>query len=571
MKKQHLNHLFSLLGILLLVNLAFMPLQALGEEGKKITSITVSGNEAIQTVEIMAHITSQVGEILDENKVRDDLQSIYKTGSFYDVSTQFKENKKGVDVNFAVIENPVVKEIVIEGNTKFTDEELRKLVRSKEGEMLNSVVLEQDLVNLQKKYHDAGYVMAKVDNLGFAVDNKLTIQIFEGNIIEAITAVGNKKTRESVITRNFSKNIIDQPFNVKLVQRGMQNVYNTGFFEDVNMTLEDGSAPDRKKLVVNVKEGKTAVGTIGGGYSSDDGMTGIIQLTEKNFRGNGSQVGIRWEFGGANEYSLSYSNPWIDDKHTSFGISIYDEEHDKEKDIFNTEHDYEEKVKGISVVVGRPIGNFSRASLRLTHKNSEADWESATNGGTREQFYKYYDGGNINSATIAFTRDTRDDVMNPRHGHYNELRSQSGGYILGGDYDYTKFETDLRKYIPVSKKDSLAIRLFGGTAFGDVPDVELFEIGGADTLRGYDDDQFEGKKAATLSVEYRKTFNKRFQGVVFADAGGVWESEIGEITDGIKTSVGVGVRVVTPLGPLRLDYAVGEEDNKVHFSFGHTF
>ncbi|MGM9570692.1 MAG: outer membrane protein assembly factor, partial [bacterium] len=362
MKKQRLNHLFSLVGILMLVNLAFMPLQALGEEGKKITSITVSGNEAIQTVEIMAHITSQVGEVLDENKVQDDLQSIYKTGSFYDVSTQFKENKNGVDVNFAVIENPVVKEIVIEGNTKFTDEELRKLVRSKEGEMLNSVVLEQDLINLQKKYHDAGYVMAKVDNLGFAVDNKLTIQIFEGNIIEAITAVGNKKTRESVITRNFSKNIIDQPFNVKLVQRGMQNVYNTGFFEDVNMTLEDGSAPDRKKLVVNVKEGKTAVGTIGGGYSSDDGMTGIIQLTEKNFRGNGSQVGIRWEFGGANEYSLSYSNPWIDDKHTSFGISIYDEEHDKEKDIFNTEHDYEEKVKGISVVVGRPIGDFSRIS-----------------------------------------------------------------------------------------------------------------------------------------------------------------------------------------------------------------
>ena len=93
MKKQRLNHLFSLLGILLLVNLAFMPLQALGEEGKKITSITVSGIEAIQTVDIMADITSQVGEILDENKVRDDLQSIYKTGSFYDVSTQFKENK----------------------------------------------------------------------------------------------------------------------------------------------------------------------------------------------------------------------------------------------------------------------------------------------------------------------------------------------------------------------------------------------------------------------------------------------------------------------------------------------
>ena len=103
----------------------------------------------------------------------------------------------------------------------------------------------------------------------------------------------------------------------------------------------------------------------------------------------------------------------------------------------------------------------------------------------------------------------------------------------------------------------------------------IFTLGGADNLRGYEDDEFRGNKMYAATVEYRYPIAKKIQGVVFVDAGNAWGGvENIPWYDGnnkIHYSGGIGFRITTPIGPVRLDYGEGTEGGKFHFSFGGKF
>jgi outer membrane protein insertion porin family len=86
----------------------------------------------------------------------------------------------------------------------------------------------------------------------------------------------------------------------------MQKVYNTGYFEDVNMKLNPGKEPNSVVLEATVVEQKTGTFSIGGGYSEADGLIGIIEVGDNNFRGTGDKVKIHWEFGGNAGYNNNY-------------------------------------------------------------------------------------------------------------------------------------------------------------------------------------------------------------------------------------------------------------------------
>ena len=121
----------------------------------------------------------------------------------------------------------------------------------------------------------------------------------------------------------------------------------------------------------------------------------------------------------------------------------------------------------------------------------------------------------------------------------------------------------------------LALRLQGGYIDGDVSYGNLFDLGGSNTLRGYEDDQFKGKKMYAATLEYRFPIAKKVQGVLFTDGGSTWGIDNGQIPwyeddDGFQWSCGVGLRLQTPIGPIRLDYGHGDK-NKFHFSFGTQF
>ena len=183
--------------------------------------------------------------------------------------------------------------------------------------------------------------------------------------------------------------------------------------------------------------------------------------------------------------------------------------------------------------------------------------------------------GKTNSLSLTHVFDNRDNYFNPTRGYRYSVTGQWAGHGLGGDFDFYKVNAEGRFYKKLKNNHVLALRVMGGYANGEIGYSELFSLGGAYNLRGFEDDQFKGSNMYAATLEYRFLIIKKVDGVVFTDVGNAWgidESRIPWYHDSNKVhwSTGVGLRVQTPIGPIRLDYAHGDK-NKFHFSFGGQF
>ncbi|MFW5866391.1 MAG: BamA/TamA family outer membrane protein [Armatimonadota bacterium] len=190
-------------------------------------------------------------------------------------------------------------------------------------------------------------------------------------------------------------------------------------------------------------------------------------------------------------------------------------------------------------------------------------------------------GGRVNSLKLGLIEDSRDVRSNPTAGSLTSLTFEQAGALLGGGTEFGKVQVDHRRYYGLGR-DVVALRLMGGTTFGSPPLFESFSVGGANTLRGYEPDRWRGESLLLLNAEYRKRINDSLTAVGFVDAGSAYGGTFETIVPGFRiqasdqefephVGVGAGVRVVTPIGPIRLDWGFGEEGSQAHFSFGHTF
>lgn len=553
----------------------FAPASAADIAGKTVTAVKITGMSTVGENAVLAAVKTKVGDKADPETVKQDLQAIYELGYFFDVVANFTEVPEGIQVVYTVMENPQLNEIVIKGNTKVSTEKIKELLTIKPGAVLNAKTLNDNMRAIEQYYHDQGFILAKVNDVAMGSGGVLTISVNEG-VLEGITVKGNDKTKTNVITREI-KLKTGESFNVKDARRSMQKVYNLGYFEDVNMKLNPGKEPNAVVLETSVVEQKTGTFSIGAGYSKADGMVGIIELGDNNFRGTGDKVKVHWEFGGNGgnkNYEFGYTKPWLDDKQTSLGFTVYDmtnEYSDYEHgDLLSS---YDKERKGWDITLGRPSGEYIQNYISF--KNRKDIWKEAVDGvdySTDPDYTGYIDDnfGLTRSVTLTRVFDSRDNVFNATEGRRYSLSAEFAGKALGGDFNYNKYTAEARQYLKVGKEQVVALRLTAGYADGHMPDSGRFAVGGADTLRGYEDDEFKGDKMLAATAEYRFPVAKKVQGVVFTDIGNAWDGEGYKLND-LEASAGVGLRITTPIGPIRLDYAQGSEGGKTHFSFGGQF
>lgn len=570
--------------------------------GKLITGLSISGVTAQQQADLLPILTERVGDAVSVDGVFRDVTNLGNTGYFSEVNPVFTTVPEGVKLDFAVTVNPITTGVSFEGNTVYTSEVLTKFMDIQPGQVLNSVYVGQKIQGINAAYARDGYMLAHVDGIRVDDQGMLHVHIVEG-IVEDIIPAGNKKTRDKVITREFVQKK-GKPFNKFLVRRSVERVYNLGFFDDVNVRMLPGEQdPNNVIIEIDVLEHKTGTITLGAGYSKSDGLMGIIEFGEENFRGTGDKFKVHWEIGGKKKYKnyqISYLKPWIDSKGTSLGFSFFnrEDEYTDYNEDGNEVAEYNKKSRGFNISFGRQTGEYTRDYLTLesrkdTYKfdpdeNSENGFRYDMNGeraatysyapnGTynfRDDNYREKNFGRINSITWQKVYDSRDNIYDPTRGRRISYTAQWAGHGLGGDFDFYKFTAEARMYKKLGAKNVLAFRARGGFIQGDAPYSQLFTLGGADSLRGYEDDQFRGKYMYNATLEFRFPIVKKVSGVLFTDIGDAWDAPNVTWYNSKKTfnyGVGAGVRVTTPIGPVKLDYGVGKHKNKFHFSFGTQF
>ena len=553
-----------------------------------VVGVGVSGNKQVASNFILSVVETKVGEPLDRELVQKDIDNIYGLGFFSLVDVSLSPQSGGVYVEYEVVENPTIKEIVFEGNTVYPSDELMELVFSKPGSVFNRVFFRHDLQRIKEKYEKDGYTLVRMEDVTFE-DGVVKIKIVEPRVGDIIIQ-GNKRTKTFVIEREILLKKGDL-FNAVLVRHSLNKLNQLGFFEDVSLGFEPNEEnPNMVNLVFTVTEQKTTKVGLSIGHGSSSGWTGGATLTESNYKGLGQQAEIGFETGDREQYWVSFTEPYMDQEYYSWKVGVYKRSWEDLEDYEDgdLQHYYDEDKKGFYFGIGKKFRSDEKLSWYALLDWHDVEIFNVRNPdetpGTMVDDEDRVGTNYSITGTLTYT-DLVKFISYPDGAVY-KLNVEQGYFEpdTGSEMEYTKYWIEARYYRPlkdflsgimdnldIGSEDNpviFASRLRYGSSSGQVPWAEQYFLGGSNDLRGYNDDEFEGDEMALLNAELRVPIKDAFSVVLFYDTG--MASDNFSFSD-MKDAYGFGIRVRTPLGNLRLDVAEGEYETTTHFGFGEMF
>lgn len=520
----------------------------------RVVSVDVEGNRAVSEEEILAVVKIKAGDVLSESEAKEKVAALLELGTFSNAVARLEPTAGGRKLVIVVEEYPQVKGYQFDGNTVFTDEELSAMVSLKPGETLDTNVLDQDLAAILKAYEAGEYAVALSD-VSLSADGYVKVSIAEQRLGQ-IVIEGNEKTQREVIERELDL-VEGDLVNFAEIRDNLSKLYRLGIFSEIVPSLEASSEEGVVDLKLELTEARTGSFAAGIGYNSADGFLGYLEASENNLLGRNLRLALSLEVGkGAQNYALSFANPWMDNERTSLEAAIYSRSGQRVG--------YTETRQGGNLAVGRPVTDDTRVDLTLKVEQTRNTWDGEAPEGVSS-------GGATRSVGFRVLNDTRDDVTDPRAGGVLKGSTELAGGLLGGDYDFNKYEFQATRFFSIKPNQTVGLRLGYGTSTGELPSHEMYEIGGSETVRGYRYREFLGSSMLYGNAEYRYRINDTVQAVAFADVGDAWtEGGPVKLSD-LKTGYGIGVRITTPIGVIRLDYGMGRTDGNLYFSLGQTF
>jgi outer membrane protein insertion porin family len=553
-----------------------------------VNSIEIYGNRYTTREEILNMIPVKTGGYFSKRKVLEGQKNILNSGYFREVTPEVYKYGEGVLVRYNLSENPVITGINIYGNTVYSTEELMKGIKTEPGKIYNLNTLREDKDGIIAKYHEAGYALTELANIGLNDSYELEIYLSEGVVrdIQFRKMVTKQKGARRQATDNDLKTkdyVIERQlefkegevFDYNKYQESIKNLMKLGNFKNIKPEYKSiPGDPDGRIVVMLFDEERTASLQGALSYGSEVGFLGSLSIKDTNYKGKGQDLGLTYERSDSDysKFSLDFQDPWIKDTdRISWGWSLYKSQYeDDDSELF-----YDVNTYGFKVNAGKGLTKKVRVSLGTKAEYITEDDED----GDRTDEY------GLVSIFPAITYDTRNHFWNPTEGEYAKLQVE-GGYAGGYDADiFGNTTLELRKYHRgFWKTNTFAYRAIGGIMTDSTKESQRFRVGGGSTLRGYDGGYYKGTKKLTFTLENRSQINDVLGFVLFVDAGRAWDQNgrdtsyehDDDFPNDIGIGAGVGMRLNTPLGPLRFDFGwpVGDTDDsgmQFYFNMGHTF
>ncbi|MCC7492344.1 MAG: BamA/TamA family outer membrane protein [Fimbriimonadaceae bacterium] len=592
------------------------------DEKLKVTRIDVLGLKTLRPELVLETISTKVGEAYDRAKLQQDINKLDDLGWFYfsgyredlvklgypvpastDIGSRADPDNdptgRGVAITFRMVENPTIKQVKLVGNTLQPSAALlQELVFLKSGNLFNTnpEKIERDLRRISDLYSkqgyfaSAGYVSPDSNQMLLTPEPDgtvtVTLWITELQVGEiSFNWTGSQRTKERVF-RSYMRSRPGQYVNFNRIAEDLREIERLDLLDDIKLQPLKVSEDDPTKLnlIFDLTEKRTGNISAGGGYSSRYGLVGFVDISEKNLWGLAHQVSGRVEFGGRFNFSTNYFYPLLDGSGSEFNVRLYNTEDRTGATgigaFTNRRASFDQTRRGGSVLFSRPILPTLRGSVQYELQNVTTQRRGSQLPNLPPFPFQDLGSDTTSSVTLGLTHDTRDFAFDATKGMYQSATVEIAG--LGGDNHFGKYRLETRHFFPVfggtiqGKRPRpawvVATRGVYGFSSGRPPFSQAYFVGGAETLRGYSEDRFFGDRMFLFNLELRRSFKGNIQAVAFFDAGRAWfQGEPLDFFNDLASAVGVGLRVQTPVGPIRLDLGFGADGSKTHFSFGQPF
>lgn len=597
------------------------PLPALEEEAEDprvlVAEVAVSGVGGELEQAIYNAISTVPGQTTSRSQLQEDVNAIFATGFFSRAEAVPSDTPLGVRITFVVQSNPVLQSVQIPGSQVVPPEVIAEIFEPEYNSVINLNQLQDDVDDLMQWYQDNGYVLAQILDVPQINDNGVvTLLIAEGVIediqVQFLDEEGELfdengepvrgRTRDFIITREFESQPGDV-FNQQQIESDLRRAFDLGIFEDLRVSLNPGQQDPRQvNVVVNVLEGQTGSIAAGVGVSSASGLFGTVSYQERNIGGNNQRISAEVQLGERDLlFDVSFTDPWIatDPNRTSYTVNAFSRRSvplvfqggDTEVFLPNGDRPRVRRLGG-GVRFGRPLENGWTASLGLQYQNirlQDIDGDLAPEDELGNDLSFSGDGtDDLILLQLFATQDRRNSVASPTSGSLLRLSTEQSIPIGSGSILLNRLRASYSYFIPVDftsfsdeGAETLAFNIQGGVVLGDLPPYEAFSLGGTDSVRGYDSGEVGSGRAFVLgSVEYRFPLFSILGGALFVDFGtdlGTGSNVPGrpaEIRDkpGTGFGYGLGVRIQSPIGAVRIDYGFNDEgDGRIHFGIGERF
>lgn len=573
-------------------------------------------------------LTVKTGQPTTRAQLEQNLNAIRALGAFSAVEIVPEDTAKGVKLSFLVTPYGSLRQVQIRtlpanSSTVLKQADIDSIFQPQYGKKLNAVELQAAIKKLNEFYQKQGYNLAQVvDVEELGADGTLKLVIAEGLIedvqVRFLTKEGalvdDKKqpitgyTRPFIITREAELKP-GKIFNRATAEKDLRRIYGLGIFDDVRVSFAPGTDPAKVVLQLNVIERKTASILAGGGISSTNGLFGSVSYNQLNVGGNAQKLGAEIQVGTRDLlFDLNFTDPWIasDPNRTSYTTNVFQRRSTSLVFDGGKTPAFIPGTTNIPRILRRGGGiTFSRPL------NGDPFSDSVWRGSLGVQYQRVAvvdDGGGIKvpkdskgndlsfsktgeddllMVQLGITQDLRNNFTDPTQGSLLKLGLDQSVPVGLGNIFMTRARASFTNYTPVKLinftpgSQALVFNVQGGTILGDLPPYEAFSLGGTSSVRGYEDgDVGSGRSYVQATVEYRFPLISIVGGEIFADYG----SDLGTGTavpgnpagtrgkPGNGFGYGAGVRINSPIGPIRIDYALNSRsESRIQFGIGERF
>jgi len=493
------------------------------------------------------------------------IELLYRQYGFNQITVtneKVQDDKKRLHLTFFCRElnQAIVQAITLDGNTVFSNREVRQWLKTKPNMAYNTDLVMQDQMLLQSRYDEIGYIYATVEP---EYDNGvLRYQFEERQIVKmgTLSILGNQQTKAYVLVREFEHLGLREgkKLSLKSLDKIKQRLFMLGLFKNVEINLPDlRQKKNVLDVVLTVSEKKTKGVSLSGGYNPLDRLRTTIELVDYNLYGRNLRAGMKIRISTrGNLYEATIVEPWLLGQ-TIGTFRVFEDNLEEREDV---------RARGATTNLAKRTSQNS--NLALQYKYQELQYRSR-----KLMSNKFLGTTTVSSLGVSFRRDNRDRFLDPQNGWLNELAVEYAGGFIGGKTSFIKLTTDHRYFQKIYGL-VLANAIRAGYAEGlrsnrqnPIISFERFYAGGSTTVRGYAERSLgprntqRGDVFLVLNSELRFPIYRSMSGTLFFDAGNVWD-QLSEISSSLKTgqialktSIGVGLRLDTPLGPIRFDYA----------------